>query len=143
MKNIKILPFCFAVLFCFLGSCKVYRDVENLKPRISKEEKAGEFVSASLARLVEGDMLFIKTKSDESYYLHYYRLNGTNLMGKLWMLNGKKINPTKTVEIPIAEIEVVKVKKFSPAASLAFTSLIVFGVVLFFSTVSLYLGIGG
>jgi len=123
MKNIKILPFCFAVLFCFLGSCKVYRDVENLKPSYSKEAKAGSFASGALTRLIEGDQIQVKTKSGETYYMNYKQIHGQNLFGTVWKVDKNKIPPIKAIEIPIAEIEEVRVKRLSIGA----TSLFVVG----------------
>lgn len=130
-------------MLVFLGSCKVYRNVEHLKPSYSKEEKAGEFIPESLIRLVVGDMIQVKTKSGDIYYMNYNRLNGNKLMGTLWKLNGKKINPTKSAEISIAEIEELKVKKGSATATMAFTSIIILGVVLLITTIDFGLNIGG
>lgn len=114
-------------LFFFLGSCKVYRNVENLKPSYSKEKKAGEFVSESLTRLADGDKILVNTKSGEEYFMRYKRVQSQNLIGEVWRLNGHWINPIQTVEISIAEIEEVRVKKLSSAATLAFTFAVLLG----------------
>lgn len=134
MNTHKLSLFYFLAIALFLSSCKVYRNVENLEPSSSKEERAGEFVIKSLAKLVEGDKILVNTKSGETYFMYYDRLNNSKLEGTLWLLNGDKISPTKTVEIPISEIEEVKVKKFSPAATLAIALAVLINVGLYFSS---------
>jgi len=100
----------------FLGGCKAYRNVENLKP---KEAKVEGFNQASLNKLVEGDNILVIDKTGKAYHINFKQIDGQNLLGLVSKINGKKIQPSEEIDIPISMIDELKVKRFSPGATIA------------------------
>ncbi|WP_026950099.1 hypothetical protein [Algoriphagus mannitolivorans] len=115
-KNIFHLVLGTAILG-IIFSCKTYRNVENLKPAVSKEIQEGPFVKESLSKLNEGDKVIVYLITGEKYYLNYKQINGKDLVGIIGKLNKEKIEPNQRLEIPIDHIEKVYVYRFSAAAT--------------------------
>ena len=107
-----------------LGSCKAYRNVENLQPGVSKEVQKGPFVQESLAKLIEGDKIFIESINGDEFYLYYKQVNGKNLNGTLIKKNRNRIEGNQRIEIPIVEIEKLYVLRNSAGAT---TVAVIFG----------------
>lgn len=106
MKKIKVITVrVFVVLVVLLSSCKTYRNVENIQPKVSGKNQRGSFEKESISKLTEADKIIVKLNSGEEYFLYYKQLNGSNLIGTLWKNNKKKIEPNQRIEIPIDKIE--------------------------------------
>lgn len=128
MKNQIITYTAILFLLGFLGSCKVYRNVENLNPKSSEEERAGDFDVSSLNKLVEGDQIIIRTLEGKKYRLFYKRLLGNQLIGTTINkgLNQSQIN--QNIEFAIADIEQLWVKRVSAAATIPVVIISVMGI---------------
>ncbi len=118
MKNQTITTVAIFFIMIILGSCKVYRNVENLNPKSSEEERAGDFDISLLNKLVEGDRIIIRTLEGKKYRLFYKRLNGNQLIGTTINngLDQSEIN--QNIEFAIANIEQLWVKRVSAAATI-------------------------
>lgn len=117
MKNQIITYTAILFLLGFLGSCKVYRNVENLNPKSSEEERAGDFDVSSLNKLVEGDQIIIRTLEGKKYRLFYKRLHGNQLNGTTINKGLDQSQINQNIELAIADIEQLWVKRVSAAAT--------------------------
>ncbi|MDP2042119.1 MAG: hypothetical protein Q8S14_02045 [Algoriphagus sp.] len=117
MKNQIITYTAILFLLGFLGSCKVYRNVENLNPKSSEEERAGDFDVSSLNKLVEGDQIIIRTLEGKKYRLFYKRLHGNQLIGTTINKGLDQSQINQNIEFAIADIEQLWVKRVSAAAT--------------------------
>jgi len=104
MNNKSCLLLILVFLQVFLGGCKGYRNLENLKPKYSEEAKGGDFSQVSLTKLVEGERILVRIKSGKEYHMYYKQMNGQNLQGAVWKINEVNVQPTEELEIPISEI---------------------------------------
>lgn len=117
--NLRCLfPLFLVLLLVSLGGCKAYRDIENLKPKYPEEEKGNDFSLISLKKLVEGDRLSVKLKTGREYHLTYHQLNEENIKGTVSKIDGKKVETPEEIEIPVSLIEEMKVKRYSPGATI-------------------------
>lgn len=98
-----------------LSSCLAYRNVESLNPRTPKELRSDIFDPESVNKLEEGDSIrvFIRGKKEQSVY--FERLDEDQLIGVLSKVGSYKLFEPRPVEIPLSEIEKLKVKRKSPA----------------------------
>lgn len=117
MKTKNSIRLCLIAFLFSLASCKVYRDVENLSPKVSKEAKAGPFDESSLDKLIEGDLVIVKTLSGKELRLTFSEIKGGNLRGIASKIDNKILIPKENVEISISEIENLNVRRVSPAAT--------------------------
>jgi hypothetical protein len=117
MKNQIITYIVILFLLGFLGSCKVYRNIENLNPKSTEEERAGDFDISSLNKLVEGDRIIIRTFEGKKYRLFYKRLNGNQLIGTTINNGLHQSEISRNIELPIADIKQLWVKRVSAAAT--------------------------
>lgn len=129
MKTINTILLSLVVLLLLLGSCKGYRDVENLSPRVSKEIKAGPFEKSTLNKLVEGDEVIVKTLDGKMYYLTFKQVNGENLNGTVSKIDDKILEPKQNMEIPVSEIENLQVWRKSIAATAPVAVLVAMGII--------------
>jgi hypothetical protein len=104
MNNKSCLLLILVFLQVFLGGCKGYRNLENLKPKYSEEAKGGDFSQISITKLVEGERILVRIKSGKEYHMYYKQMNGQNLQGAVWKINEVNVQPTEELEIPISEI---------------------------------------
>lgn len=114
-QKLKILSF-LAIAF-LLSSCKAYRNVENLNPKSSEEERAGDFDINSLNKLIEGDRIILTTIDGKKHNLFYKRINGDQLLGTIINKGLDKSEITENFALDIADIEKVWVKRVSAAAT--------------------------
>lgn len=112
------------VLLSLGFSCKVYRDVENLRPKVSREAKAGPFDESSLGKLIEGDLVIVKTLTGKEFKLTFTEIVGGSLSGIASKIDDKILIPKEKVEIPISDIENLNVRRVSPAATVP---IVIFG----------------
>ena len=116
MKNwSKLLIYVLSLIFFF--SCKAYRNVENLKPKSSKEVQAGSFDRNSLVKLVPGDRITVNATTGFKYYMVYQNYTGDKLIGSVWKVNDEKLEIPQKTEIPFEEIDQVRVRRVSAAAT--------------------------
>ncbi len=106
------------ILLLFLSSCKAYRNVENLKPKATEDVKSGSFDRSSLAKLVPGDQLIVTTLTGFTYRMIYTNYTGVGLVGSAWKVNDQKLDISQKTEIPFEEIDQVRVKRVSAAATI-------------------------
>lgn len=128
MKNQKLAILCFLVFAILLGSCKAYRDVENLSPRVSKEIKAGPFEKSTLNKLVEGDQVIVKTLDGKMYYITFKEIKGNSLNGSVSKIDDKVYTLKENIDIPVSDIENLLVKRESVAATAPVAVLIAMGI---------------
>ncbi|GMQ28346.1 hypothetical protein [Algoriphagus confluentis] len=121
----------FALGLAILGitfSCKTYRNVENLQPKVSKELQDGPFVKESLHKLIEGDKIHLITLSEETYKMTFIQVKEDKVVGKLWGKNGKRVYPSQNFEFPIGEIERLYTRRVSTEATVALGLLSALGI---------------
>jgi hypothetical protein len=104
MKKV-ILPFlCLLLMF----SCKTYRNVENIRPS-SEGSSRDEGVSLKeMEKLNPGDQLAVRMIDGKSHRFVYVQ----TLDGVVYGTYGRDKN-LRTIEIPLAEIKDVKVKRIN------------------------------
>jgi hypothetical protein len=115
-------------LLLICASCKVYRDVENLKPKTSKEARAGQFDKGALSKLVSGDKIVVTTLSGFEYYMTYSNVVGENIRGSVQKVNRSKVSVEETKEIPIHDIDSLYVRRVSGGATVPVVLVSAFGV---------------
>lgn len=117
MKNLKALLLPLLLICFFLSSCKAYRNLENLNPKSSEEERAGDFDISSLNKLVEGDRIILITIDGVKHNLIYKRIDGDQILGTTINNGLNKSQITEDIIFAIADIEKVWVKRVSAAAT--------------------------
>jgi len=128
MKTRNAILLSSVVLLLSLGSCKAYKDVENLSPRVSKEIKAGPFEKSTLNKLVEGDQVVVKTLDGKKYYITFKEIKGNSLNGSVSKIDDKVFKPKENIDIPVSEIENLMVWRKSAAATAPVAILIAMGI---------------
>jgi len=128
MKNQRKILFSLLTLLFLLGSCKAYRDVENLKPGVSKKIKAGPFEKSTLNKLVQGDEVIVKTIDGKKYYITFKEIKGNSLNGSVSKIDDKVFTPKENIDIPVSEIENLRVWRKSIAATAPFAVLVAMGI---------------
>ena len=113
----KLILLRILALLLLLGSCKAYRNVENLEPKVSKEAKEGPFVKSELSKLVPGDKILVEATTGFKYYLIYQNYTSDNLVGSAWKVNDEKLETPKPIEIPFGEIDQIRVWRVSAGAT--------------------------
>lgn len=128
MKMRKTYLLSLVALLLTLGSCKAYRDVENLSPRVSKEVKAGPFEKSTLNKLVEGDQVVVKTLDGKKYHITFKEIKGDSLNGSVSKIDDKVFTPKENIDIPVSEIENLWVNRESAAATAPVAVLLAMGI---------------
>ncbi|GMQ24118.1 hypothetical protein Aoki45_08000 [Algoriphagus sp. oki45] len=121
----------FALGLAILGiifSCKTYRNVENLPPKVSKELQDGPFVNESLLKLIEGDKIQLITLSGETYNMTFIQVKEDKVVAELRGKNGRRVNPSQNIEFPIGEIDRLYTRRVSAEATVAFGLLSALGI---------------
>lgn len=141
MKNQKLRIFCILAIAFLLCSCKAYRNLENLNPKVLVEGRAGDFDVNSLNKLVEGDRIIVTTIDGKKHNLFYKRINGDQLLGTIINKGLNKSEKTENYELAITDIEKVWVLRKSAAAT---APVVILGAVgLFFGILAIALSSGG
>jgi len=117
MKNQKISIVGVFILMFLLGSCKAYRNLEYINPRVSYETQAGPFDKRELEKLIPGDQIVVESTSGFKQYLIYQNFTEDKLVGSVWKGDQSKPETPKSIEIPFEEIEKVRVRRVSAAAT--------------------------
>ncbi|MBA4301626.1 MAG: hypothetical protein C0433_16215 [Cyclobacterium sp.] len=76
------------------------------------------FDITSLEKLIEGDRIIIKSKNNKLYHAYFKLVQGEMLMVTLWKEDSKKIDPPHAFQLPVSEIEHLKVIRVSAAATI-------------------------
>lgn len=117
MKN-TLKPFwLFLFLILVFSSCKTYRNVENLKPKTSKDKTEVRIDRTSIDKLIPGDEIIVNTVEGFTYNMIFRIRDGIYLVGNVQKVNSEKLPKPEALRIPIEEIETLKVKRVSPAAT--------------------------
>jgi hypothetical protein len=128
MKNRAITLFCFLAIAFFLGSCKAYRNLENINPKVPKEIQAGPFDKSELKKLIPGDRITVNATTGFKYYMVYQNYTGEKLVGSVWKVNDEKLETPHKTEIAFEEIDQVRVRKVS--APVTFVTVGIFGAII-------------
>lgn len=119
MKPVSLL----AIIVCIsLVSCKAYRNPNNLNPKYAIESLELSDLMPGAQNLLVGDEIKVVGKDQSIRYLKYTGINSEVVSGEMWKEKGKKLKATRTVQIPISEIDFINVKRKSPAATVALIS---------------------
>jgi hypothetical protein len=117
MKNQKFVYLYIFAIAILLTSCKAYRNLENINPRVSKENQAVPFDKNELKKLIPGDQIVVESTSGFKQYLIYQNFTEDKLVGSVWKEDQSKPETPKSIEIPFEEIEQVRVRRVSAAAT--------------------------
>lgn len=120
-----------------ISSCKAYRNVENLNPKSPTELNEGVFDKSAISKLVPGDIITVNASTGFKYYMVFQSYTGENLVGSVWKVNEEKLEIPQKTEIPFDEIDLIRVRRVSPAATVPvvviLTTIIVLPVAYFLS----------
>jgi hypothetical protein len=76
-----------------------------------------------LENLVVGDLIKVISHDSQVRYLIFEGVKDRNITGHLTSRSGKNTNQTELTEIPISIVKVLRVKRKSPAATIAYVGL--------------------
>lgn len=126
-----------AILFY---SCKAYRNLENINPKVPKEIQAGPFDKSELEKLIPDDKIVVKSTSGIKYYMTYQNYTEDKLVGSVWKVDESRLETPNSQEIPLDEIEILYVRRVSAAAT---APIAVFGAfVIFYGILAILLSSG-
>jgi hypothetical protein len=128
MKNLEINLVVFVLLGFFLTSCKAYRNLENITPKVPKEIQAGHFDKNELKKLIPGEKISVSSITGFKYYMIYQNYTGDKLVGSAWKVNKEKLDIPQKTEIPFEEIDQVRVLRVSAAATAPLAALGAMGI---------------
>lgn len=111
--------FLLSISVTLLFSCKAYRNPNNLKPSYPIESPELADKMPGLQNLLIGDEIKVVGKDQSIRLLKYCRVDSDLVLGEMWKDRGKKLAEPKKVQIPLAEIDFINVKRKSPAATVA------------------------
>lgn len=116
----RIKKIVFALIFCFIfSSCKTYKKVDWINPKILKEDRKEYFEPRQLSRISEGDYLSVLTTDSTAYEITYTGIRNDSIQGLFTRKNNLKIREPIESGIPISDIYVLKVKRVNGWVSLA------------------------
>ena len=141
MKTLAFKAVLTLMLLSLMFSCKMYRDIENINPKTSKEAKAGPFDKASLTKLEPGEKVIVHTLSGFKYQMTFSNLSEDNLVGSAQKVNKSKVIGEEVVEIPLSEIESMYVRRKS--AGVTIPVFMAAGVAAYFAFIVLAFALGG
>jgi len=110
------------VLISMLGSCKAFRNPENLNPMYEINSPELGLLIPGLQNLVVGDLVKIISNDSQVYYMIFDRVEDGQLQGYLTKKSGRK-RQESVFAMPITDIKTIKVKRKSPAATIAYVGL--------------------
>lgn len=128
MKTLAVRLVLAFMMLSLIFSCKAYRNVENLKPKTSEEVKAGPFDKNELKKLVPGDKITVSSTTGFKFYMIYQNYTGDKLVGSAWKVNQEKLEIPQKTEIPIEDIDQIRVRRVSAAATAPFVALGAMGI---------------
>lgn len=123
MKNSIRFSVIFVLLVVGLASCKAYRNPSNLNPMyVIEQPQLGDKIPG-LENLVIGDLIKVISLDSQVQFLIYDGVKDDNLTGYLTNRTGKKTNLSELIEVPISTVNILRVKRKSPAATIAYIGL--------------------
>lgn len=137
MKTQSIHLLFLIIVASSLFSCKVYRNVENLQPKVPKAERQGPFTVSSLEKLVAGDKISVLTLDGKKHKMNNQQRTENVLFGKFAQMDCRKVKTEEQIEIQVSDIEELSILRKSPAATVSLVLGCSFGVILVLSALAL------
>lgn len=110
------------VLISILGSCKAFRNPENLNPMYEINSPELDLIIPGLQNLVVGDRVKIISNDSQVYYMIFDKVEDGQIQGFLTKKSGRKRQGSVFV-MSLTDIKTLKVKRKSPAATIAYVGL--------------------
>lgn len=107
------------IFFLLTVSCKSYRNVEKLQPKMKKNLEGYFIAESEFEKIKKGEKILVKLTSGEKYYMLYGSFEEKILHGEVWVDYSAQgnINPY-SLEIPLEKIYKVEVLRFNPGLTI-------------------------
>lgn len=111
------IVFFLALSTTLLFSCKAYRNPNNLRVKYPIESPELGEKMPGLQNLLIGDEIKVVGKDQSIRLMKFCGVDSDLIMGEMWKDRGKRLAEPIDVQIPLAEIEFINVKRNSPAGT--------------------------
>lgn len=120
LTNLHV-PSIFLILAIFTCSCKAYRNPNKLHSKNTIESQILRGEIPGLQNLVVGDKIKVVAEDKRVMFMIYQGLQSDFILGELYKQDGKKLTESQNIQVPLTEINYLRVRRKSLGATVAWT----------------------